>query len=418
MEVAPHIQKKALTVALTTVFLDMVGFGILIPILPLVLIDPTNPLYLFSQSVSEHTRYITLGFVVALYPLFQLIATPILGQLSDRWGRKPILIFSLGGTLFSYALIMLAVQSRNLPLLLLARAIDGISGGNISVAQALVSDVSVRKERARFFGFLGASYGLGVIIGPLVAGRLTMGWGYQTFGLMGPYVFTMLLALINVLFITFTLPETQMLRKKAKIKLVEAATHVIIAFQMKRTRFLFLMNFLVYASFSFMSSFISIFLVSRFHMGSDRIGVLVSIMGISLAVGQIFFTKILIKRAGSEEQALVTSLFGAACGVVLMYLSGSPRALFMTAPFFGVFLGLSQAYLLSLVSKSVSEQQQGEVMGLNSSVTSLAQAIPPILSGFAAAAFTPATPMLIAAGSLALAGSIYHHHLVIKKRNT
>src|SRR5690349_1915250 len=100
MEAPPNIQKKALTVALTTVFLDMLGFGILIPILPFVLVDPSNPLYFFSQATSEHTRYITLGFVVALYPLLQLIATPIIGQLSDRWGRKPLLLFSLGGTMF------------------------------------------------------------------------------------------------------------------------------------------------------------------------------------------------------------------------------------------------------------------------------------------------------------------------------
>jgi len=403
--------KKALLVSLITVFIDMLGFGLLVPILPLVLIDPTNPLYVFASDVPEAQRYIVMGFVIALYPLTQLFSTPILGQLSDRFGRKPLLAFSLAGTLIAYALTAIGVTFRNLPLLILARALDGISGGNISVAQAIIADVSNKRDRARYFGYLGAAYGLGLIIGPFVSSRLTTGWGYNTFGVTGPYILASVLAFSNLVFLLTQLPETRKVGRHIKIKLIQSIVQIKNAITMKKTRIYFLLNFLLYASLSFITSFFSLFLITRFHVSPDRIGVFISLLGASLALSQIIFTEPFVRRVGSEAQALTLSLLGAAGGVLLMFLSKDVRMLYLTAPIMASFLGLSQAYLLSLVSKSVSEERQGEILGLTTSVTSLAQILPPILSGVMAALFTPGTPILLAACSLAFAGIIYYWYI-------
>jgi DHA1 family tetracycline resistance protein-like MFS transporter len=125
-----------------TILLNALGFGILIPIIPLLLADPKSQYFMLPHSFSLGQGYIIFGFLVAIYPLMQFMATPILGQLSDKFGRKKILAISLAGTFISYILFAIGILLKNIPLLFISRAFDGITGGNISVAQAVVADVT------------------------------------------------------------------------------------------------------------------------------------------------------------------------------------------------------------------------------------------------------------------------------------
>ncbi len=412
MKVKSDVRHKALTATALTVFLDMLGFGLLIPILPLVLIDPTNPASILASTVSLNSRYITIGIIVALYPLMQLIATPILGQFSDRHGRRPVLVFSLIGTLFSYFLIIVSVLTHNIWILVLARIIDGLSGGNLSVAQAVVSDTTEKETRSKGFGILGAAYGVGLILGPLLGARMTTPHFTQVVGLTAPYLLTCTLAALNILFVSLFLPETYT-RPHAprKIDWYASVKHLLAATRARGIRVLFGVNFLYYASFSLITSFVSLFLVEKFRFGASEIGLFTSIIGVSIAVAQIFLTKFLIDKAGSEQKALAVSLLCASVGVLLIFLPHTLRGLLFITPFFAGFLGLCQAYILSLVSKSTTADHQGEIFGMTSSVTALAQFAPPVVSGFAAALFAASTPLLIASGMLATAGSGYFIYL-------
>src|SRR3989344_8865501 len=205
------LEGRALPVVLFTVFLDVLGIGILIPVLPQLIFHIFEP-----AGYSMNGSLIMLGWLTGIYPLMQFVATPILGQLSDRFGRRPVLGFSLAGTALGYVLFAIGILTKNIPLLFFSRAFDGITGGNLSVARAVIADVSAPEHRTRNFGLIGAAFGMGFVMGPYIGARLaaphvsffglfnTPGW----FNSATPFWFTAILSVITTFLILFLLPET------------------------------------------------------------------------------------------------------------------------------------------------------------------------------------------------------------------
>src|SRR5213592_2770938 len=147
---------RPLVIIFLTVFVNLIGFGIIIPLLPF-----------YAQTFGASP--VAIGFLFAVFSICQLVAAPALGDISDRYGRRPVLIFSLAGTVASF--VMLAV-AHSLTMLFLARIVDGLSGGNISTARAYVADITEPQDRARAYGLIGAAFGLGFILGPALSGLL------------------------------------------------------------------------------------------------------------------------------------------------------------------------------------------------------------------------------------------------------
>ena len=166
------MKRHPIGIILFTILIDTLGIGILGPILPQLLSNPNSPHYLLGKDASASSGYIMFGFLVGIFPIMQFFATPILGQLSDRYGRKPVLALSLAGTALGYLLFAVGIVIKNIPLLFAARALDGITGGNLSVAQASIADVTPPSERTKNFGLIGAAFGVGFIIGPFLGGVL------------------------------------------------------------------------------------------------------------------------------------------------------------------------------------------------------------------------------------------------------
>jgi len=163
-------QKTPLATIFFTVFLDMLGLSVIIPVIPALFFDPDTQF--FAAEVSQSTRSIMYGFIIAIFPLMQFFGAPILGAYSDRFGRRPMLQWSLVGALIGYLLFAYAISIQNIYLLFAARAIPGFMGGNISIIQSAIADVSLPKDKAKNFGLVGAAFGLGFIIGPLIGGVL------------------------------------------------------------------------------------------------------------------------------------------------------------------------------------------------------------------------------------------------------
>ena len=182
------MKRSPLLVIFITVFIDLVGFGIVIPVLPY-----------YAEGTKFGATPTQVGLLFASYSVMQLVFAPVLGRLSDKYGRRPILLMSLLGTAIGFLILGFATT---LWMLFVGRIIDGISGGNISTAQAYIADVTTKENRAKGMGLIGAAFGLGFVFGPAIGGILSR-WGVNV-----PFLFAGGLAFANAILLYFTLPET------------------------------------------------------------------------------------------------------------------------------------------------------------------------------------------------------------------
>lgn len=425
--------KSPLLIVFLTIFLDLIGFGILIPVLPFLLtvkelvvsgqIIP-NSSYILPTDTSVQTATLLFGFLLASYSFGQFLATPILGQLSDKFGRKKILAFSLAGTCLSYVVFAFGIMTRSLPLLFAARFFDGLTGGNISVAQAVVSDISTPQNRAKNFGLIGAAFGLGFICGPYIGGKLAesgvvfLNLGFfqiitpSWFSSTTPFWFAAILAFINVLFVLFVLPETcQNINPNAKINLTKSVSNIIQAFALKGIKVQLLSNFLYQAGFTFFTSFAGTYFATKFLFTQSNIGDFYAVIGFFIVITQALITR-RVAANFSEKQVLRISLIMAGISVLFYILVPSTHRefLWLVVPIFALFQGLTQANSTSLISKSGESDKKGQILGINSSIQALAQTIPPIIAGFVAAGsgiLKAELPLIIASIIMTLAGVVF-----------
>lgn len=410
-------KRNPLFAIFSTVFIDLIGFSILIPVFPL-LIDP-NPTARFRVTPTDwsfSTGLIMLGWLQAIYPFCIFLAAPILGQLSDRYGRRPVLALSIGGTAAGYVIFAIGILTKNIPLLFLGRGIDGLTGGNLAVAQAAIGDISTDKNRAKNFGMLGAAFGLGFIIGPYLGGRLsapdtsfyglfhTPGW----FGATTPFWFAAGLATLNCALVTFAFPET--IRHKDPHRVIaplQSVRNVINGFRSPRLRAPLLVGLLWGGGFTFFTTFFGVYLKNKFGFSQSKTGDFFAIVGLFIAIMQGLVVGLVSKRM-ADHKVLRFSLFAQAAVMAVYFAANTSTPLYMVIPFFALFNGLSQANLGALISRSAEPGRQGEAMGIYSSVSSLAQVPASALVGYITGSLTANTPIVVSAILIGLAGLAFN----------
>jgi MFS transporter, DHA1 family, tetracycline resistance protein len=390
------MKRHPIGIILFTILIDTLGIGILGPILPQLLTNPNSPHYLLGSGASESSKYIMFGFLVGIFPIMQFFATPILGQLSDRYGRKPVLALSLAGTALGYLLFAVGIVIKNIPLLFVSRALDGITGGNLSVAQASIADVTQPSERTKNFGLIGAAFGVGFIIGPFLGGVLADPSVVSWFNAATPFWFAALLASANTTQVLLQFDETNRHIRQFPVQFTKGIANIVRAYGMRELRTIFLTSFFFNAGFGFFISFFGVFLIHRFHFNEARIGNFFAWVGVCAIFTQIFTTRRVAARF-AEPQVLRVSLLGVSAVMTAYLLVPSPAWLFLIAPISSTFNGLSLANMGGLLSRSVAPQVQGEILGIGSSIAALANSLPPLIGGFVAASFAPEAPVLAAA---------------------
>ena len=367
------MNRSPLLVILLTVFIDLVGFGIVIPVLPY---------YLSSDKFRASP--LALGLLFASYSAMQLIFSPVMGRLSDRYGRRPVLLVSLIGTGIGFYVLGAA---GSLWMLFAGRIFSGITGGNISTAQAYIADVTTPEDRAKGMGLFGAAFGLGFIFGPAIGGILSK-WH-----LSAPFYFASALAFANALLLYFTLPETVTADHPAR-QVQRGWSHFFRQLRHRRLALVLAIYFLFVFSFSIMTTDFAYYTMYRFGYDAQHNGYLFAYIGILAVVVQGVLIGGLVKRYGELPLVLVGALLLTAGLVVLPLVgpaAGGLLGLLGVVTMFSFGNSFATPTLTSLASKSVGAAEQGGVMGVTQSAASLARTVGPLIGGWLI--YSPAPPL-------------------------
>jgi DHA1 family tetracycline resistance protein-like MFS transporter len=343
---------RPLLVIFLTIFVNLVGFGIIIPLLPF-------------YAVTFGASPFTIGLLFASFSLSQLIAAPVLGHLSDRWGRRPVLLLSLLGTAISFAMLAVA---QSLPMLFAARIVDGLSGGNITTARAYIADITSESERPRAFGLLGAAFGLGFIIGPALGGA------FAAISYTAPIWAAAVITLVAMGLAWIWLPETV-----HRAEAGSASPWRVIGELRHRPglRLLLSIDFLYWMCFAVYQTTFALFGARRFGFDATHTGYLLSAFG---ALGVLVQGGLVgpVAKALGTRQTLVVGLVFAAIGWGGSALTHSvPVFVIMLLPG-AVGIGLCSATLSTLISNAADYREQGRVQGAAGALESLGRTIGPV----------------------------------------
>jgi len=374
-----------------TCFIDILGFGIVIPVLPL---------------YAEHfgATALQIGWLVGIFSLAQFFFAPVWGKVSDRVGRKPVLLVGLVGTVAGYVLMGLA---GSVMMLMVARLIAGIGGANISAAQAYLADISTGENRAKAMGLLGAAFGLGFVFGPALGG-----WASVKFNYAAPMYIAAGLAAVNFFFVLFCLPES--LKRGEGVERREAIfPHLFRHVKLRTFLWSVVSYFLVIVGFSIMTTLFALYLFHRFGMDALHTGYVLAGIGIIGVIIQGGLIGRLVKRFGEAKLALAGAVVMSA-GLGGLAFSSTFGWMLVTAAAIGVGNSLLMPTLSSLASRSAEPEWQGRALGVMQSSGSLARWVGPMFagvlltvqlsSGWGGYAFLPmgvaAVILLVAAGAV------------------
>ena len=364
---------KALVVILAAVMIDAIGIGLIFPILPALL-----------REVGHTTDIATtLGVMLALYSACQFLFSPILGVLSDRFGRRPVLLVSLAGAAIDYLVMAFAPE---LWLLVIGRAIAGITSANMAVATAYITDISSEDERARRFGLFHAMFGIGFIIGPVIGGILGDVW------LRSPFLVAAALNAVNFALALFVLPESRPGRKDARFTrdTLNPFKPLAWALTFKALIPLMAIYFIMNLVGTVYGTTWALFSEDMFAWNGMTIGLSLGAFGIFHALAQAFLTGPAVERLG-ERWALITGMVFETGAMLTLVFATQGWVLFFMAPVFALG-GIGMPALQSLITRQVDGGRQGQLQGVLASLVSLASVFGPLFFSFVYHGLRPSWP--------------------------
>ncbi len=385
-----------------TVFIDLLGVGIIIPVLPSVFYADGSA---FGIGNSESSVALYYGLLLACYPAMQLIGAPILGTLSDKYGRKPVLTVALIGTFIGYGLFALAIVIKSLPLLFFARLLPGFTGGNISIVMSAISDISTDDARTRNFGLVGLAFAVGFILGPTIGGLMADNTVVSWFNHSVPFIFTALLTLVNIILVQVIFKETLLHKKEGRVQIFAGLANIGKSFKIPNLRGIFSVVLLFSVGFTFFTQYFSVYLIERFDWTEKDIGLLYGWVGIWLAITQGLIVRKL-SFSYKPKFLLFRSMPIVALGLCLLLLPKEGWMFYMINPIIAIGIGITSPNLTTVVSQQAGPERQGEILGINQSMQSLGNLIPAIVGGLLAS-MGIAYPLIAAALMVIIAWVVY-----------
>ncbi len=356
--------KTALVFILITICLDSIGLGIIIPSFPTLVSQTAH------VSIDESSKY--YGLVLGSYAFMQFLFSPLVGNLSDRFGRRPILLLSVLGMGLDYIVMFFA---PDLFWLVLGRAVSGIFGASYTTAAAYIADISSPENRAQNFGMIGAAFGIGFVVGPAIGGLLT------DLGPRAPFMAAAIFSLINYIYGLLVLKESLPAsdRRKFELKRANPLGALLQMGRFKKLKYLFVVSFLLILTNMSVHSAWNYFTISKFGWTTKEVGMSLAVVGVCFGIVQGAAAGAIIKRLGEKGAASLGLgiLFFTLVGISfipggmgwMMYLIVAPYAL----------SGIVDPAIRTIVSKGTANNEQGELQGVFTSMMSLGEIIGPQL---------------------------------------
>lgn len=391
-------------------FFGYIGYSLIITIFtPLFLHEQNNGF--LPADASERVRILALGFMIFLYPFGQFISSPILGALSDRFGRRPLLIFSLLISTLVYSLIGIAIMIKSFSLIAVSLFIVGLSEGNTTIAQSTVADLSPIKDRSRFFGYIYFTAALSYVIGPLLGGKFASPKVYSHFSFETPFFVVSFLLFCTFIWIVIWFKETHEQTKREKISYFAALTNLKNLFKMHHFRYLFFANFLLYLSiFGFFQSF-PIYIVTRFGVKVGMLSLLIAWTSVPFVIVNLWLTGLFARWFTPVQVTIYSALFSGVSLIILL-LPNQLNALWITLFLVGLGIATTLPASSAILSTLATPREQGRVMGINQSLQFLSEAAAGIAVGILASIFVQLSLTLFAFLSFTGAAALY-----MKKRH-
>lgn len=352
----------ALLLILLTVFIDLLGFGIVIPILPV-----------YVKDISQSDFWV--GFIAASYSIMQFIFAPIWGSSSDRNGRRPIILYSLGITIIGY---LIFANAASLFVIIIARLVSGIGSANISTAQAYISDISKKEEKVKNMGYIGVAFGLGFIFGPPIGGYLM-----ESFGIEGVGYFTASLTSLNLLLALVFLPESLGKKNTERPSLVDTFKLLAKNFKRPLIKDVLLVYFIMVSAFSMMQITAALLWKEHYFLSEKQIGNVFGFIGICAALFQGLLVGYLSRKWGEKSMFFKGTLFMA---LGLLMLPFVPLEWFIPLELLALMMiAFANSLLMpsgsALLSNAAGDLEQGQVLGSMQATASLSRGIGPLLGG-------------------------------------
>jgi len=388
--------KKELLPFAIVVLLGYLGFSLPLPILPEMFLDPERSLLPVTFSMRQKT--FLLGLFMTSYPLGQFCGGPLLGQLSDRFGRKKVILCSLTGAMIGYAITALSVDMKALSGIFFGLLVCGFSEGNVAIAQSVIADLTEHHERgakAAHFGWINLFVTFGFIIGPLIGGNLADPKIFSWFTFATPFWGAACLTLLAIVVIWLWSKETK--KRKSEIEeitftffkgIVSLFTHV-------RLRGLYLANFFLALGFFSFFRFFPVYLERRFDFTSSGLAYVISYDSVAFAVALIFLIKPL---ARALSPLLTTAIFALVMGAGFIFavMPGNPYSVLYTVPPIGICLAIVITNGAVMISDAADQAHHGQAMGNLQSIQVLAEILTGIVGGMVAAV-APKLPLFLGA---------------------
>ena len=350
------MKSKPLAILFLTIFIDLLGFGIIIPILPT-----------YSKELGASDFMVSIvGFI---FPLIQFLFSPLMGSVSDRYGRKPIIIGSLLVNIIGYSIL---AHAATIPLLFLARLLNGVGSANLGAAQAYISDITTPENRAKSFGIIGAAFGLGFIFGPPLGGILKEIFGIEVVG------YTLVaLCILNLLVVTLILPESLKLKNISNRLRMNPFHGIGRALKFPEIRQVMTMNFVFIIAFALMQLAAALLWAERYNVSEKGIGYIFMYIGFVSALCQGMIVGRVSKKIGEKKMLIVGSV---AMALGLGFLATPPKEWFYPIELLSMAMlafgsSMLNPAITALVSRASNENEQGIMLGINQSIGSLGRAI-------------------------------------------